>query len=77
MDNTDAARSVTFKLKYIITGGMEVTSPYVTEIEMVEEQNSPPTFLTSDPVLAVLNVLTSSQDKSVIEFNFPEFSDKN
>ena len=35
MDNTDAARSVTFKIQYTITGGVVVTSPHETEILMI------------------------------------------
>lgn len=66
MDNTGPAREVAFKLQYTITGGIVVTSPYETKIEIIEEPNSPPTFQTKDTNFGKIELLTKSQDTSVV-----------
>ena len=77
MDNAVAARSITFKIRYSLTGDVVVTSPYETEIVLTEEANSPPRFRATDGSLGKIEVKTRSQATSVVEFEFPEIVDEN
>ena len=77
MDNTDAARSITFKIQYVLTGEVVVMSPYETELVFVEEANFPPRFRATEGSLGKIEVKTSSQAKAVVEFEFPEIVDEN